>query len=105
MQIIRDFNTVAESFVFSEIDGRGHLFSQLNGALAGLCQAYWARKSIYGAIPAEAFSINTGPQINTPTTIAAGQINAAVNLRMSPFGEFVTVNVTKYLVSAPLPTL
>ena len=103
MQVTRDFNFIAESFVFAEIDGKGHLFATLNGALAGQCQSYWTRKSIYGATPSEAFSVNTGPQINTPATIAAGQVNAAVNLRMSPFGEFVTVNVTKYLVNAPLP--
>jgi len=103
MQVTRDFNFIAESFVFAEIDGKGHLFATLNGALAGQCQSYWTRKSIYGATPSEAFSVNTGPQINTPATIAVGQVNAAVNLRMSPFGEFVTVNVTKYLVTAPLP--
>jgi len=27
-----------------------------------------------------------------------------VNLRMSPFGEYVTVNVTKYSVASALPT-
>jgi len=103
MQVIHDFDFIAESFVFQEIDNHGHVFAKLNGSLAGQCQAYWTRQSIYGATAGESFSVNTGPQINTPTTIAAGQINAAVNLRMSPFGEFVTVNVTKYLSNAPLP--
>jgi len=103
MQVIKDFDNIAESFVFQEIDGKGHIFSALNGALSGQCQAYWTRKSIYGDSPANAFSVNVGPQVNTPATIAAGQINAAVNLRMSPFGELVTVNVTKYAVTSPLP--
>ena len=79
------------------------MFSKLGGALAGQCQAYWTRKSLYGATAQDAFVVNTGPQLNTPTTIAAGQINASVGLRMSPFGEVVTVNVTKFLASAPLP--
>jgi hypothetical protein len=104
MQVIRDFDLIGESFMFREIDGKGQVFSTFNGALAGQCQAYWTRKSIYGATPDAAFSVNTGPQVNNPVTIAAGQINAAVNLKMSPFGEFVTVNVTKYLVNAPLPS-
>lgn len=103
MQVIRDFDLIAESFVFQEIDGRGQLFSKLGGAIAGQCQAYWTRKSLYGATAQDAFVVNTGPQLNTPTTIAAGQINASVGLRMSPFGEVVTVNVTKFLASAPLP--
>jgi len=105
MQIVRDFDVIAENYVFAEIDGRGQIFSTLGGALAGQCQNYWLRKSIYGANAEDAFSINVGPQVNTAITIAAGQINAQVNLRMAPFGEFVNVQVTKYLVSAPLPTV
>jgi hypothetical protein len=103
MQITRDFDIIAESFVFDEIDGRGQIFARLNGAIAGQCQAYWTRKSIYGAFPSDAFQVNTGTTINTPATIAAGQINAQVNLRLAPFGEFVNVQVTKYLASAALP--
>jgi hypothetical protein len=105
MQVTRDFDFIAESFVFQQIDGKGHIFATLNGALGGQCAAYWTRKSIYGATASDAFTVNTGTLINTPATIAAGQINAEVNLRMSPFGEFVTVNVTKYAVTAALPTI
>jgi hypothetical protein len=103
MQITRDFDNIAEAFVFAEIDGRGQIFAKLNGALSGQCQSYWIRNSIYGQTPANAFNVITGPSTNTPTTIAAGQINAQVNLRMSPFGELVTVNVTKYAVNANIP--
>lgn len=103
MQVVRDFDIIAESFTFAEIDGRGQIFSTFAGALSGQCQAYWLRKSLYGANPGDSFTVNCGPQINTPTTIAAGQINGQVNLRMSPFGEFVTVTITKYLVSSSLP--
>jgi hypothetical protein len=103
MQVIRDFDLIAENFLFDEIDGRGQIFARLNGALAGQCQSYWTRKSIYGQDPSQAFQVNTGAQVNTPATIAAGQINAVVNLRMSPFGEFVSVAVNKYLATAALP--
>jgi hypothetical protein len=103
MQILRDFDVISESFVFAEIDGRGQIFSTLGGALSGQCQNYWLRKSIYGANAEDAYTVNVGPQVNTPATIAAGQVNAQVNLRMAPFGEFVNIQVTKYLVSVPLP--
>ena len=104
MQILRDFDNVVEPFVFAEIDGKGQIFARLAGALSGQCQAYWLRNSLYGATPDQAFSINVGPQVNTPTTIAAGQLNAQVNVRMSPQAEQVSITVTKYLVTAPLPT-
>ena len=103
MQVIRDFDIIGESYTFAEIDGKGQIFSKLQGALAGQCQSYWIRKSIYGANASDAFTVNCGPQINTPATIAAGQINAQVNLRMSPFGELVTINVTKYSITSALP--
>lgn len=103
MQIIRDMDIVAEPFVFAEIDGKGQIFSRLAGAISGQCQLYWLRNSLYGANISDAFSVNCGPQVNTPTTIAAGQLIAQVNLRMSPQAELVSVVVTKYLASATLP--
>ena len=104
MQIVRDLDVIAEPFVFAEIDGKGQIFARLAGALSGQCQNYWLRNSIYGVNPEDAFNVNVGPQINTPVTIAAGQINAQVNLRMAPQAEQVSVTVTKYLVSATLPS-
>lgn len=103
MQVTRDFDIVAEGFIFQEIDGKNQIFSTFAGALAGLCSSYWMRKSIYGDNASAAYSVNCGPQVNTPATIAAGQINAQVNLKMSPFGEFVTINVTKYAANANIP--
>lgn len=104
MQIIRDLDVVVEPFVFAEIDGKGQIFARLAGAVSGQCQLYWLRNSLYGVNPSDAFTVNTGPQINTPTTIAAGQLNVQVNLRMAPQAEQVAVTVTKYLVSATLPS-
>ena len=104
MQVENDFDKIGEQFMFNEIDGQGHLFSRFNAALSGRCQTYWTNGSLYGATPTQAFQVNTGPQVNTPNTIAAGQINAQVLLHMSQFGEFVTINVIKYLVNSPFPT-
>ena len=105
MQMVNDFNSIANGFVFGEIDGKGQLFSQLNGALAGRCQQYWLNNSLYGVNPADSFTINTGPQVNTPTTIASGQINAQVLVRLSPTAEIVTITVVKYLSNSSLPTI
>jgi hypothetical protein len=104
MQVQNDFDIIGEQFMFNEIDGQGHLFSRINAALSGRCQAYWTNGSLYGSTPAQAFQINTGPQVNTPATIAAGQVNAECLLHMSQFGEFVVISVTKYLINSPFPT-
>ena len=105
MQMQSDFGNIAQSFVFQEIDGQGHVFSTLAGAIAGQCQTYFIAGALYGVNPQNAYLVNTGPQVNTPATIAASQINAQVSVRMSPIGEFVPINVSKYAVSAALPSL
>ena len=103
MQLQSEFETSGEAFMFKQIDGRGQLISQFNSALAGVCQGHWIKGSLYGPTPDASFIVNTGTQVNTPATIAAGQLNANVSLKMSPFGEFITINVTKYLANATLP--
>ncbi len=103
MQMIYDFDVLGENYVFEEIDGKGQLFSTFNGALAGKCQQYWTNGSLYGATAQQAFNVNTGPQVNTPATIAANQVNAIVSVILSPFGEVVNINVVKYLTNAVLP--
>ena len=103
MQIANDFDVLSEPFVFQEIDGKGQVFARLGGVLAGQCQLYWSRNSLFGLNASDSYTVNTGPQVNTPATIAAGQINAQVNLRMAPQAELVSIIVTKYLVSNTLP--
>ena len=103
MQVVAQFDAIAEGFVFQEIDGKGQLFGKLAGSLGAQCQAYWLRGSLYGPDAGSAYVVNTGPNVNTPATIQAGQINAVVSLKMSPFGEFVNISVVKYAVTATLP--
>ena len=102
MQMVRDFDVIGEGFVFQEIDGQGKLISAFNGALAGKCQQYWVRGSLYGQTSAQAFVVNTGSALNTAATIAANHLVASVSVKMSPFAEQVTINVTKYLASSVL---
>lgn len=103
MQVENDFEAIGEDYIFTEIDGQGHLFAQFNGALAARCQEYWVNGSLFGTQPGDAFQVNTGPQVNTNATIAAGLLNAQVLLHMSQFGEFVTIDVVKVLLTNAFP--
>jgi len=82
---------VGETFMFVPIDGAGSVFSDYAAALAALCQADWSTGQIYGGTPEEAFNVDTGPSVNTPTTIADNQLRAVVAVRPSPFAELVTI--------------
>ena len=103
MQVVNDFDVIGDGYTFTEIDGQGHLFARFNGALAGKCQQYWINGSLFGTQPADAFQVNTGPAVNTTATIAAGQLNAAVLLHMSQFGEVVQIDVVKVLLTNAFP--
>ena len=103
MQIVFEAGNLAETFVFQEIDGKGKLFGRLNGALSGLLLGYYQRGSLYGATPNLAFSVNTGPAVNTIVTIAAGALNANIACKLSPFAETVNINITKYNLTTAIP--
>lgn len=103
MQIVFEAGNIAEGFVFHEIDPKGKLFSRLNGALSGLLMGYYQRGSLYGQTSDAAFSVNTGPAVNTINTIAAGAINANIAVKLSPFAETVTINITKYNLTTAIP--
>ena len=103
MQMVRDLDALGEQFIFHEIDGKGQLFAAFNGALAGQLQSYWLRGSLYGLAPENSFNVITDSTVNNSNTIALGQLNASINVRMSPFAEFVTINITKYLANVNIP--
>jgi hypothetical protein len=90
--VARAFN-IGEQFVFKPIDGRGHTLSAYGGALTAECQRDWETDQIYGATASDAFAVDVGPSVNTPTVLAAGEIRANVSVRPSPDAELVTVQI------------
>jgi hypothetical protein len=99
MAIKAEAEDIAEGFVFENIDGRGATIGAFYGSLVGMLVPYYERGALYGRSPQEAFAVDVGGQVNTPTTIADGQINAVISVRTSPFGELIQI----YIVKRPLP--
>ena len=93
--IIAALQATAAGFEFSQLDGQGHTIAAFNGALVATLAPFWTSGALYGATANQAFVVNTGPQVNTPTTAAARQLVAEISLRMSPSAEFVTISVVK----------
>lgn len=93
-------NAVGERFLFRQIDGQGRLQNEFNGALVGeVLMPFYLAGSLYGTTPDEAFSVNTGPSVNTPTTLAANELHAVITLRMSPFGEEIDIEIVKLMIT------
>lgn len=95
MSVAHQSDAIGENYVLRQIDGQGVLFGQLNAALKGMLLEHYGRGALYGATPEEAFSVNTGASVNTPATIAAGEIHAAIRLKTSPTAEWVHIVVIK----------
>lgn len=103
MQLVDDATIAGASFDFAQIDGQGHVVAAFNGMLTAILAGYYAKGSLYGATPAQAFTVDTGPAVNTPATIAARQLRAVISVRMSPSAEVVQTFIVKYAVDQSLP--
>jgi Phage tail sheath protein subtilisin-like domain len=91
MDLVARCKYVGENYVFRTIDGQGHTQADYAGDLGALCQADYQAGILYGQSASDAYNVDTGPTVNTPTTIANGELRAVVAVRPSPFAELVTV--------------
>lgn len=96
MALRAECEAVIEQYVMRKVDGRGLLFKQLEGALTAVCLRFYnpPRNDLYGANPGEAFTVDT-TSVNTPETIQAGELHAAVAVRVAPGAERVILTLTK----------
>lgn len=95
MGVQAEANAVADRFVFRQIDGQGKTISEFGGALTGVLLPYWQKGSLYGDTPGEAFRVQVDSAVNTPETIANGELNAKLFLKVSPFAEEVIIDISK----------
>jgi hypothetical protein len=65
--------------------------------------AFYNEGSLYGTTPQEAYSVDVGSSVNTPTTIANGELHAVLSVRMSPDAEWVVIEVVKVASNQALP--
>jgi hypothetical protein len=94
---------VMENYDFAKIDGHGYVFKELEGDLAGTaCLPFYKSNSLYGQTPEEAFEVNTGPDVNTPESIAREEIRAQIAVVISPNGERLVTEVVKVPITQGL---
>lgn len=95
MAIAAEASNIAETYVLAEIDGQGITISAFGGALKGMLIPYYNEGALYGATPDEAFFVDVGTQVNTPARIANNELHAVLSLKMSPFAEYVVIEIVK----------
>lgn len=102
MAITDKAKAIAEQFLFKPIDGKGTTIAAFGGALSGMLLGYFNDGSLYGDNSSDAFIVDVGDTVNTPTTIAARELHAIISLRMSPSAELVAIEIVKTPVSQSL---
>lgn len=97
MAIQAQADELAEPFVFAQITNAK--IAEFNGVLAGMLLDWYNKGALFGDSPQEAFSVDTGPTVNTLERIAARQLSAVMGTRMSEFAETVYMEFVKIPVT------
>jgi len=98
MHLVWAAEEIAETYLFKQIDGRKQLLGRFQGALGAMLGRQWTLGALYGETAAEGGVVYVGEPINTPTTIAEGQLNAELKVRISPFAESIAITI----ISSPI---
>lgn len=93
-------NEVAENFLFEEIDGQnGITINKFHDALVAPMLNMYNTHQLFGDSADEAFSVDTGPAVNTLVTIGNLELRAVVNVKMAPMAEYVAIEIVKRAVT------
>jgi hypothetical protein len=102
MAIVSQAQLVAQPFVFSQIDGQGQLLSSFSGALSNMLLSFYASGALFGSTSTDAFTVNATAQVNTPSSLSAGNLIALLAVRMSPFAQLVNITVNAVPITQSL---
>lgn len=95
-----------EDLVFSPIDGRKALFTQVQGRLIGLLEPIRLAGGLFEAFDANGkridygYSVMVNDAINPVSQLAGGLVKAKVGIRISSIGDQIQVDVTKSNLTA-----
>lgn len=100
MALSAELAAVGEGYMFEEIDGQnGQTINGFHDALAGVLLRHWNNRELFGDTPEQAFSVDTGPSVNTLDRIANLELHAVCGVKMAPFAEFIPIEVVKRRVT------
>jgi phage tail sheath protein FI len=102
MAIVAQAEVVGERFVFRPIDGRGRTIAEFGGDLRAMLVPFYEQAALYGASAEDAFQVNVGSAVNTPETIANGELHAVLMVKMSPYAEWVEIEIVKVATTQAL---
>lgn len=95
-----ELQAIAENYVFENIDGQnGETINDFHNDLAAALLVHYDAGDLFGDTSDQAFLVDTGPTVNTLQTIANLELHAVVQVRMTPFAEYVEIQIVKRQVT------
>lgn len=110
-RVVTECKRLLEPYVFSAIDGRGHLLSAMAGTLEGIVKPLadlgglfpWVEDGPNGPTQIDpGYKITTGSELNSRATLANDEVRAQVSIRPAPTAATVLLTVNKASVTAAL---
>jgi len=96
MQLSAELSNAGEIFMFNEIDGQnGSTINGFHDACVSVLNAHYLRGELFGDTAEDAFSVDTGPSVNTLDRLMNLELHAVVNVKMAPMAEWVQIEVVK----------
>jgi hypothetical protein len=95
MAIAWDGKTILEGHRFKKLVPK--TFDDVKRDLTAMLNAWFLAGALYSenGVAAEAYRVDTGDQVNTPTTIAARELHAGLVVRESTAGETLFISISK----------
>jgi phage tail sheath protein FI len=94
-----------EEFVFSTIDGKGHLLSKVESAATGVLANVAAAGGFYprfanGERVDPGYSVTVDETINTASSLANNEVRVGIGVRLSPMAKSIFVEIIKVPLNA-----
>lgn len=99
--VVHRANRSMEDLLFTPIDGRNALFTEIQGRLKSICEILAREGALYPAYDANGklvdagFTVKCDSSINTTAQLAEGKVTAQIGLRVAPIGDKIEVTIIK----------
>jgi len=90
---------IGQSVLEDQIDGNGHEAAKYGARISGILAGYYALGALFGNTSQDAYIVDTGPDVNTPTTISNRELHAMVGIVPAPYAETVFFGLAAFTVA------
>lgn len=100
--------SLLRSEVFKNVDSRGQMYARIRNRLIGFMEPIRASNGVYEGQDASGntvdpgYSVDVGPDVNTPATLQQQQVNAVLMVRPAPGASLIKLAITEVSLTSPV---